>query len=442
MGRGKFYYGWIIVGVGLVSMAFWFGIRSSFSVFYVALLEEYPWSRAESAGVQSVALMVYTVLAPLVGGLIDRFGPRRIILPGIGILFAGLMMCASMRTLSQFYVYYGVVVGTGVTAIGIVSYSAILAHWFERKRGLASGIAVSGMGLGTFLLVPLSQYVISSYGWRMTFMIIGGLAVMILFPLNGFFLKHKPRELGLWPDGWKGPDPTKTGGAETPDVPEAQWTLKKAMHTGPFWALVAFPLLAVIGVYVVLVHNVKFAVDNGIDKMTAASIFALAGAVSSVFRIFWGWLSDRIGREVTYTMGMICICAGVLFLLMLERPGGEVFLYPFFFFFGMGWGVTAPMFMATAADLFKGGTFGLIYGIVEGAIGMGAALGTWAAGAIFDRTGSYAWAFGLAMAAFLLSCLCMWVAAPRRLHPRSNDLRAYPRKRKTTKSPFSNGGRG
>jgi MFS family permease len=369
--------------------------------------------------------MVYTVLAPLVGGLIDRFGPRRIILPGIGILFAGLMMCATVKTLWQFYAYYGVFVGIGATSIGIVSYSAILAHWFERKRGLASGIAVSGMGLGTFLLVPLSQVLISSYGWRMTYMIIGGLAVVILFPLNGLFLKHKPHELGLWPDGRKesASGPTDRAGAGKRDAAEGEWTLKKAMQTGPFWALVAFPLLAVIGVYVVLVHNVKFAVDNGIDKMTAASIFALAGMVSSVFRIFWGWLSDRIGREVTYTMGILCICAGVVFLLMLERPGGRVFLYPFFFFFGMGWGVTAPMFMVTAADLFKGRSFGLIYGMVEGAIGMGAALGTWIAGAIFDRTGSYAWAFGLALAAFLLSCLCMWAAAPRRLHPRGNDLK-------------------
>jgi len=427
MGSKRLYYGWIIVGVGLVSMAFWFGIRSSFSVFYVALIEEYPWSRAESAGVQSVALMVYTVLAPLVGGLIDRFGPRRVILPGIGVLFAGLMMCASMKTLSQFYAYYGVFVGIGVTAIGIVSYSAILAHWFERRLGLASGIAVSGMGLGTFLLVPLSQFLISSYGWRMTFMIIGGLAVVVLFPVNGLFLKHKPRELGLWPDGRKQflSDLTDRAGAGERDVSESEWTLKKAMQTGPFWALVAFPLLAVIGVYVVLVHNVKFAVDNGIDKMTAASIFALAGMVSSVFRIFWGWLSDRIGREITYTMGMISICAGVVFLLMLERPGGRVFLYPFFFFFGMGWGVTAPMFMATAADLFKGRTFGLIYGVVEGAIGMGAALGTWAAGAIFDRTGSYASAFGLALGAFFLSCLCMWAAAPRRFHPRRNSVRLH-----------------
>ena len=151
------FYGWIIVGVALVSMAFWLGIRTSFSVFYVALLEDFSWSRGDSAGVQSMALITYTILAPLVGGLIDRFGPRRVIVPGVLILSLGLGLCATIDSLTQFYILYGVIMGSGISAIGIVSYSAILAHWFEKKRGLASGIAVSGMGLGTFALVPLSH---------------------------------------------------------------------------------------------------------------------------------------------------------------------------------------------------------------------------------------------------------------------------------------------
>jgi len=164
-----FYYGWIIVGVALVSMAFWFGIRTTFSVFYVALLEDFPWSRGEAAGGQSMALITYTVMAPLVGGLIDRFGPRRIIIPGILLLASGLILCAYIEILLQFYLIYGAIVGIGVTCIGIVSYTAILAHWFEKKRGVASGLAVSGMGLGTFLLVPLSQHFISLWGWRAAF---------------------------------------------------------------------------------------------------------------------------------------------------------------------------------------------------------------------------------------------------------------------------------
>ena len=103
----EFYYGWIIVAVALVSMAFWLGIRTSFSIFYVALLEDFPWTRAGSAGVQSIALISYTFLAPLVVGLIDRFGPRRVVVPGILILALGLTLCSSIKNLNQFYLYYG-----------------------------------------------------------------------------------------------------------------------------------------------------------------------------------------------------------------------------------------------------------------------------------------------------------------------------------------------
>jgi MFS family permease len=134
-GSSSFYYGWIIVAVALISMAFWLGIRSSFSVFYVALLEEFPWNRGSSAGVQSMALLTYTILAPLVGGLIDRFGPRRVVVPGILLLALGLVLCSTVDTLTQFYLLYGVVMGSGITCIGIVTYSAILAHWFEKKTG-------------------------------------------------------------------------------------------------------------------------------------------------------------------------------------------------------------------------------------------------------------------------------------------------------------------
>ena len=119
--RPGIYYGWIIVSVALVSMAFWLGIRSSFSIFYVALLEDFQWTRAGSAGAQSMALIVYTLLAPLVGGLIDRFGPRRVVVPGILILAFGLMLCGSIKTLNQFYLYYGVVMGSGITCIGIIT---------------------------------------------------------------------------------------------------------------------------------------------------------------------------------------------------------------------------------------------------------------------------------------------------------------------------------
>ena len=412
----RFYYGWIIVAVALVSMAFWMGIRTSFSVFYVALLEDFPWNRGASAGVQSMALITYTFMAPLVGGLIDRFGPRRVIAPGILILAVGLMLCSKIEILTQFYIFYGVIVGAGISCIGIVSYSSILAHWFEKKRGLASGIALSGMGLGTFVLVPMSQSFISMWGWQMTFIITGCLVLIILVPANALFLRHKPQKLGQYPDGSTPSDSNhKNHSKDQPnDMQDNDWTLRKAAYTLRFWALILFPFFGFIGVFIIVVHQVKFLVDQGIDKMTAAFIFAMVGIISSIFRVFWGWLSDRISRELTYTMGIACGCLGAGSLLLFEIHGSAFFTYSFFIFFGMGWGATAPMFMVVAADLFRGRIFGLIYGFVEAGIGIAGAFGAWIAGFIFDKTQSYQSAFILVIVTFLLSCFFCWLAAPRK----------------------------
>ena len=152
--------------------------------------------------------------------------------------------------------------------------------------------------------------------------------------------------------------------------------------------------------------------------MTAALIFALVGIISSIFRIFWGWLSDRIGREITFTMGILCACLGVGSLLLFEFTGSMPFTWSFFIFFGMGWGVTAPMYMSVSADQFKGKVFGLIYGFLEAGIGLAGALGAWMAGFIFDKTQSYNMAFILVIVVLLLSCVFVWLAAPRKFRGR------------------------
>jgi MFS family permease len=410
------YYGWIIVAVGFISMAFWFGIRSSFSVFYVALLEDYSWSRAQTAWGQSMALITYTVLAPVVGGLMDRFGPRRVIVLGILILFTGLVLCSTIHSLTHFYIFYGVVMAAGVTSIGIVPYTAILAHWFEENRGLANGIAVSGMGVGTFVLVPFSQHFISSWGWRATFVMLGGLILVLLLPINALLLRHKSKHLKTHSIAGNyikliGKQCYVEGG-KTPVAAESDF--KRILWTHNFWALILFPLFVTMGIYIILVHHIKFLVDAGVPKMTAAFILAMIGIISSLFRVFWGWLSDRIGREKTYTMGMICLCAGAVCLILIDLFAKRGLVYLFFIFFGIGWGVTAPMFMSAAADLFRGRIFGLIFGLVEGGIGLGAAFGAWIGGFIFDKTQSYRSAFALALVVFIISSIFIWFAAPRR----------------------------
>mgnify|MGYP001594587800 CR=1 FL=1 len=413
----RFYYGWVMVGLAMLSMAYWFGLRTTFSVFFVALIDEFHWARADAAAALSIAMVAYMVMAPIVGILVDRIGPRRVMLPGIVLTGLGLLLSTQIETLTQFYLFYGVVAGLGVVSLSIAPFTVILAHWFEKKRGTANGLASVGMGLSSLFFVPLFQYLISLWGWRSAFFIFSLLVFAIPLPLNAIFLKHRPEEIGLLPDG----DPADNMPKEALFRPTSSslrdQVLKDLMKTRRFWLVILFPSLIVFGIYIVIVHHVRYLVDLGVDKMWAASLFAVVGAISGGFRFFWGWLSDRIGREITYTLGGICFSLGILALLLFQYIPSPFLLYFFAFFFGAGWGSTAPMFMSISGDLYKGKNFGLIYGMVEGNIGIGAAVGTWLGGYIFDQTQNYFWAFVLAILIGFISVFLVWFVAPRKFRP-------------------------
>ena len=297
----------MIVAIAFLSMGIWLALRSTFSVFLVALLDEFKWSHAATAGIQSVSLLVYTVSAPLVGALVDRVGPRRVVLPGIIVLCIGLALSGSVRSLPQLYITYGLVAGFGAAFISIIAYSAVLSRWFERRRGLASGIAVSGMGVGTFTLVPFVQYLIGIAGWRFAYLAMAGLVFLLLFPLTAAFLRYKPEEMGLQADPVRRAGAPRKRAVEVVDRAwaETDWTLGRAMREGRFWAVLAYCFLAIIPLYVVLTHAVGLLAGAGFDKMGAAFVVGLIGISSTVFKIFWGWISDRIGRETAFTMGAV-----------------------------------------------------------------------------------------------------------------------------------------
>jgi len=199
---------------------------------------------------------------------------------------------------------------------------------------------------------------------------------------------------------------------------QEDWTLRKALKAGRFWALIFFPSCTSFGMYIIIVHHVRYLVDLGVDKIWAASLFAGIGAISAIFRFVWGWLSDRIGREITYTIGLTCSSSGVLFLLLYQFMPSIILLYLFAILFGTGWGGAAPLIMSISADLFKGRIFGLIFGILEGFIGIAGALGAWIAGLIYDNTQNYFWAFILCIFLKLVSILLVWLAAPRKYRQR------------------------
>jgi MFS family permease len=415
----RFYYGWIIVGLAFCSISLWFGIRTSFSVFYVTFLSAFTWAEGPLAGVQAIALMAAMVSSPLIGTLIDRYGARRILLPCVLIASVGLALCSTLSTLFEFYLYYGIVTGSTITAAGVVGYSVILRKWFREKLGLASGFAVSGMGMGMLVFVPLVQYSIAIWGWRKAFLLLATFGAMGLFPATLFLLREKaPKAHSV-----KGVDKKNSehgNDANKIKAPLDALSEDQSFHktvTGKvFWHFVLFSFFSSIGVYIILVHSVKFLVDSDMEGMTAAFLFALVGAISSIFRIVWGWLSDRLGREKTYTFGCASVCIGIGGLLLYDWFGLTVFTYWFTLFFGIGWGVTAPSVMAASADIFGGRQYGLIIGIVQAAINLAGAIGAWFGGMIYGHYQSYTIAFLLSITFLVMSCLFMWMAAPRKMY--------------------------
>ena len=332
MEKRRFYYGWVIVGLSMVSMAFWFGIRTTFSVFFVALIDHFHWGRAEAAGAQSIAMLVYMIMAPITGTLVDRIGPRKVVLPGIVLTGLGFLLCTQIQTLIQFYLFFGVIVGMGVTCLSIAPFTVILSQWFERKRGTVNGLAGVGIGIGVLILVPLVQYLISSQGWRFAYLIFSLLILVIPLPLNTLFLKYRPQEMGLLPDGdssnyLKEVDHQKIQHNDAFHLSSLQKNqeLKEAFKTPRFWYAIFFPSFTTFGVYIIVVHHIKYLVDLGMDKIWVASLFAVIGALSAGFRFFWGWFSDRGGREITFTLGGACFSLGILFLLLFQYIPGVLF---------------------------------------------------------------------------------------------------------------------
>ena len=206
MKKGRFYYGWVIVVVSFITLSLALGVRYSYSVFFVALVGEYGWSRAETAGAFSLAMVVHALFAPVTGVLIDRFGPRKLFPLGAIFLAVGLIASSRITTLGHLYVFFGVAVAIGVNTLSYAPHMSLVPTWFVQKRGFASGLVSSSLGIGTLIIVPLAERLIHMVGWRSTFLLFAGMIFCIVFPMTALFQRRSPEEIGQFPDGLSSED--------------------------------------------------------------------------------------------------------------------------------------------------------------------------------------------------------------------------------------------
>jgi MFS family permease len=420
-GRTPFFYGWVVVALSFTDLGLLCGVWYGFSAFVLAFTREFGWSRASISSVFALNMALYGFSGPAVGFLLDRFGVRRVMPAGAGLLALGLFLSSRVQTINELYITYGIIAGLGGSFLGSIPHNTILSNWFQQKRGTALGIASSGMGAGMLLFIPLIQYIILHQGWRQAYFMMSILAGLMV-PIILIFQRHRPADVGLVPDGKSGSADVPLGKFSRPQVrivdphwASRDWDVKMSIETFRFWALfISFTLFA-FAVQIVLIHQIAYLETLQFDSMRAASVLGIVGLVSALAKFGWGTLSDFLGREKTFTLGMTFLVLGLLSLMLIPFYNPEFLTLLYVIFFGMGYGAGNPVGFSMAADIFQGKHLGAVLGILGLGIGLGCSVGPWMAGWLYDMSRSYQLAFGLAAVATVLSCAGAWLAAPGKI---------------------------
>jgi MFS family permease len=411
-----FFYGWLLVAIGFVTMAVGVNARTAFSLLFPPILDDFGWDRGATAGIFSFGFLASALVTPFAGRLMDRRGPVFVVELGVVAMAAGLLLASLAREAWQLYLTLGALVGGGINCLAYTGQSLFLTNWFVRRRGLALSIAFSGVGIGSVTLLPWLQALIESGGWRTACWALGILVLVLLAPPN-LLLRRRPQDLGLAPDGISASGPTggRRGNIVDPDWAAVDWTLPRALRTGRFWWIAIGYFCGLFAWYAVQVHQTKYLIDIGFSPSIAAWALGVVSLVAVPGQIALGHLSDRIGREWVWMIGNGGFVLCCLALVALGGHPAPALLYVMVATQGaLGYGLTSVM-GAIPAEIFEGRHYGSIFGTVMLSAILGGAAGPWITGILHDRFGSYAPAFWLSLALSMVSAAAIWLAAPRKV---------------------------
>ena len=404
MKRPRVYQGWIVLGAGFIIMLLGYAIRNTFTVFYPVIVDDFGWARGNTAIMYSLTMLCYGLVAPIAGTLVDRFSPRVVLSIGGLIVGGSIALCGQATQMWHFYVLYGVMVAVGLSLIGFTPLSAILTHWFRHNKGLVFGLLAAGFGV-SLVSAPVFQHLITTYGWRTAYVIIGATATAIIIPLCIAFLRRSPEQHDT---GAVEQDANSKAAPTTID-----WTLRAALKTRAFWLflLIAFCNMG-FAQQILVAHQVYFLQDIGFEPMVAASIFSFFG-IGFVVGTASSGLSDRIGRHQVFVPASFIASASVLLLFVAESSQSIALAMTFAIVGGACLGITPPTCFAAVADCFHGRNYGAIQGTMILSNALGGALGPWLGGFLHDVTGSYHLLLILVQILIAMAGVLMWIIKPR-----------------------------
>jgi MFS family permease len=380
----RFSYGYAIVSASFLIIMIAWGAQYSFGVFFKPLLNEFGWTRAVTSGAWALNSTLIGFFGILAGRLSDRYGPRAVVT--VSGFFVGIsyLLMSKVSTVWQIYLFYGVFLGIGLAGVWVPLMSTV-ARWFFRRRALASGVVTSGVGLGIVIMPPVANRLISSYGWRTSYVIIGAIA-MALIVIFAQFLRRDPNQKSLLTDD------ANAVGTESPNLQIHGFSSREATRTRQFWIIGVIFLFLIACMQTGLVHIVPHATDIGMSAASAATILSVIGIVSIGSRIGMGSIGDVIGSKRVMIIILALISVSFLSLLLVSELW---VLYLFAVVFGIAFGAFQAVQSPLVADSFGLRAHGAIFGLLVFAASVGGAIGSFVAGRIFDISGSYHWAFML-----------------------------------------------
>jgi MFS family permease len=392
---------WTVVGVSTAVNALAWAPRSTFALFYVAMLEEFAWGRGPTALGYSLSWLGFVVFAPMAGWLSDRWGTRTVVTGGGVILGVALALTGQATSLAQYYLCFGVLGAAGIAGILIPS-TTIVTRWFVRSRGTAMGVLSTGPG-SAVAFYPLNAWLIATLGWRMALVAFGGIVAGATVLLALFYREppanpHRPGAR------------VETVPARDARVTNQAWTLQRALRSGRLWAAFVMTSLGVIGFQIMATHQVAHAVDRGFPQPLVVWLFALGAGCMMAGNLLGGWLSDRVGRGGVFVAGTVVAILGIACLALMRGPQDLVLLL-LYAVSGFGFGMRIAQLSTIPADIFAGPHLGAILGVVQSGGGLGGAIGPYLGGWLFDVTGSYRLAFMAACLAVAGSATAAWFAA-------------------------------
>jgi len=390
----KVFYGWWIVAAGFFIAVYIGGfIHFGFTAVFEPIAGKFGWSYAQISFAASLRGLQTSFLAPVIGLLMDRWGPRRLVFAGATIIGLGLLLLSRINSLAAFYGAF-ILIAMGIsTCIGVVPIATV-GNWFQRKATLATGILVSGTAVGG-LMVPLATRLIDIFEWRTAMAILGFGAWGILLPLSLLF-RHKPEQYGYLPDGNLNRKLPASEGQPSAQGNELNIGVKQILKSSAFWHIAVGFMCHILVMNAVITHVMPYLSSIGFTRSFSSLVAIVMPLTSIVGRLSFGWLGDRFDKKRVASMGFVLASLGLLSFGYITSAGIWI-LVPSLALIGLGWGGPVPLMPALVREYFGRVRLATVLGLVMGVAALGSMAGPPLAGLTFDRLGSYQFAwFGFA----------------------------------------------